>query len=146
MTSLTPEMWCEPSRPTAIERGPTIRAVSPVCCAVIDSMKHEVIYTIKLTGELVRPMGVVAAPDGKHIFVTTGRGKNVVIIETATNKPLASIEVGDRPWGIAVSQDGSTVFTANGPSNDVSIVDVASRTVKGKVKVGDRPWGVVFVP
>jgi YVTN family beta-propeller protein len=114
--------------------------------AVIDAMKHEVIDTIKLTGELVRPMGVVASPDGKLIFVTTGRGKNVVIIETATNKPIASIEVGDRPWGIAVSQDGSTVFTANGPSNDVSIVDVASRTVKGKVKVGDRPWGVVFVP
>ena len=115
--------------------------------AVIDAMKHVVIETIKLTGgQLVRPMGVVASPDGKHIFVTTGRGKNVVIIETATNKPIASIEVGERPWGIAVSADGNTVFTANGPSNDVSIVDVASRTVKAKVTVGDRPWGVVFVP
>jgi YVTN family beta-propeller protein len=91
-------------------------------------------------------MGMVAAPDGKHIFVTTGRGKSVVIVETATNKPIASVEVGERPWGIAVSDDGSTVFTANGPSNDVSIVDVASRTVKAKVTVGDRPWGVVFVP
>ncbi len=64
--------------------------------AVIDSMKHEVLDTIKLTGQLVRPMGVVAAPDGKHIFVTTGRGKGVVIIETATNKPIASVEVGPR--------------------------------------------------
>ncbi len=101
--------------------------------AVIDATKHELIDTIKLTGgQLVRPMGVVAAPDGKHIFVTTGRGKNVVIIETATNKPIASIEVGERPWGIAVSADGNTVFTANGPSNDVSIVDVASRTVKAE--------------
>ena len=109
-------------------------------------MKHEVLDTITLTGQLVRPMGVVAAPDGKHIFVTTGRGKGVVIIETATNKPIASVEVGERPWGIAVSDDGNTVFTANGPSNDVSIVDVASRTVKAKVTVGDRPWGVVFIP
>jgi YVTN family beta-propeller protein len=114
--------------------------------AVIDSMKHTVLQTIKLTGEVVRPMGVVASPDGKFVFVTTGRGKNVIIIETATNKQIASIEVGERPWGIAVSADGNTVFTANGPSNDVSIVDVASRTVKGKVTVGDRPWGIVFVP
>src|SRR4030095_10625814 len=114
--------------------------------AVIDAMKHQVIDTIKLTGEVVRPMGVVASPDGTQIFVTTGRGKNVVIIDTATNKPVASVEVGDRPWGIAVSADGNTVFTANGPSNDVSIVDVPSRTVKAKVMVGNRPWGVVFVP
>src|SRR6187200_2262023 len=32
--------------------------------AVIDAMKHQVIDTIKLTGEVVRPMGVVASPDG----------------------------------------------------------------------------------
>ena len=115
--------------------------------AVIDAMKHTVLETVKLTGgQLVRPMGVVASPDGKFVFVTTGRGKNVVILETATNKQVASIEVGERPWGIAVSPDGNTVFTANGPSNDVSIVDVASRTVKAKVPVGDRPWGIVFVP
>jgi len=115
--------------------------------AVIDAMKHEVLDTIKLEGgPMVGMMDVAASTDGKYIFVTTGRGKNVVMIETATNKPVASIEVGERPWGIAVSPDGGTVFTANGPSNDVSIVDVASRSVKAKVMVGDRPWGVVFVP
>ena len=70
---------------------------------------HKVLQTIQLSGELTRPMGVVAAPDGKRVFVSTGRGKNVVVIDTATNMPTASIEVGDRPWGIAVSrrrQDG----------------------------------------
>ena len=114
--------------------------------SVIDAMKHQVLQTIQLTGELVRPMGAVVSADGSRLFVSTGRGKNVVIIDTATNMPIASIEVGERPWGIAVSPDGKTVFTANGPSNDVSIVDVESRTVKGRVKAGDRPWGLVFVP
>ena len=109
-------------------------------------MTHSVLNTITLTGELVRPMGAVAAPDGSHVYVSTGRGKNVVAIDARTNQPVATIEVGDRPWGIAVSADGRTVFTANGPSNDVSIVDVESRAVKARVKVGDRPWGVVFVP
>jgi YVTN family beta-propeller protein len=41
-------------------------------------------------------ISVVAAPDGKSIYVTTGRGQGVVIIDTATNKPVASIEVGGR--------------------------------------------------
>ena len=112
----------------------------------IDAQKHVVLKTIQLTGQLVRPMGGAAAPDGKLVFITTGRGKNVLIIDTATQEAVASIEAGDRPWGIAVSSDGKTVFTANGPSNDVTIIDVDSRMVKAKVKVGERPWGVLFVP
>ncbi len=113
---------------------------------VVDAMKHTVLDVIKLTGEMVRPMGAVTSPDGAYVFISTGRGRHVVIIDTKTNQPVGSIQVGDRPWGIAVSPDGKTVFTANGPSNDVSIVDVESRSVKATVKVGDRPWGVVFVP
>jgi YVTN family beta-propeller protein len=91
-------------------------------------------------------MGAVASPDGRQIFVTTGRGKTVVVIDTTTNMPVATIEVGERPWGLDISRDGRTVFTANGPSNDISIVDVATRTVTAKVTVGQRPWGVLFVP
>ena len=86
-------------------------------------------------------MGVIASADGKHVFVTTGRGKSVVIIDTATNKVVGSVEVGERPWGIAATSDGKMVFTANGPSNDVSFVDMPNRKVIARVKVGDRPWG-----
>jgi YVTN family beta-propeller protein len=114
--------------------------------SVVDAMKHRVLSTIQLTGELVRPMGAVVSDDGKWLFVSTGRGKHVVIVDTTKNEPVASIEVGDRPWGIAVSPDGQTVYTANGPSNDVSIVDVATRTVKTKIKAGDGPWGVALIP
>jgi YVTN family beta-propeller protein len=78
--------------------------------------------------------------------VTTGRGKTVAVVDTATNMQVAAIEVGERPWGIDISRDGRTLFTANGPSNDVSIVDVATRAVTAKVSVGQRPWGVLFVP
>ena len=114
--------------------------------AVVDAMAHKVIQTIPLEGQMVRPMGVIASGDGRYVFVSTGRGKSVVTIDTATNKPIGVVEVGERPWGIAASADGRTVFTANGPSNDVSFVDVASGTVTARVAVGERPWGVAFVP
>ena len=78
--------------------------------------------------------------------MTTGRGKTVAIIDTATNTRVGSVEVGTRPWGVAISKDDKTLFTANGPSNDVSFVDVQSRAVKARVKVGDGPWGALFVP
>ena len=77
--------------------------------------------------------------------MSTGRGKRVFIIDTATNKVLNSIEVGPRPWGIALSADGNTLYTANGPSNDVSVVDLQSASVKQRVPAGKSPWGVVFL-
>jgi YVTN family beta-propeller protein len=123
-----------------------VSAENGAAVIVVDAMTHTPIETIKLEGgDLVRPMGVIASADGKQVFVTTGRGKSVAIIDTATNKAIGAVEVGERPWGIAATMDGSMVFTANGPSNDVSFVDVANRTVVAKVKVGDRPWGVVFL-
>jgi YVTN family beta-propeller protein len=114
--------------------------------AVVDAARHALVKTIALSGADARPMGVVAAPDGRQVYVTTGRGKTVVILDTSTNKPVGEIEVGQRPWGIAVSPDGATLYTANGPSNDVSIVDIARRTVTARIKVGDSPWGLVLAP
>jgi YVTN family beta-propeller protein len=68
------------------------------------------------------------------------------VVDTATNRHIGSIEVGQRPWGIAISGDDRTLFTANGPSNDVSLVDVARRSVTARVKAGQGPWGVLFLP
>ena len=79
------------------------------------------------------------------MFVTTGRGRTLVILDAATNTEVGAVDVGDRPWGLAVSPDGRTVFTANGPSNDVSFVDVERRAVIARVPTGDRPWGVAVV-
>jgi len=113
---------------------------------VVDAMAHTPIETIKLDGgDLVRPMGVVSSADGKQVFVSTGRGKSVVIIDTATNRVTGAIEAGERPWGIAATADGRFVFTANGPSNDVSIVDIPDRKVVARIPVGDRPWGLVYL-
>jgi YVTN family beta-propeller protein len=113
---------------------------------VIDTAAHRVITRIALTGEGVKPMGVVASPEGQFVYVTTGRGGSVVKIDTRTNAPVATLQVGERPWGIAISRDGRTLYTANGPSNDVSFVDTGTWTVSARVRVGERPWGLVVVP
>ena len=73
-------------------------------------------------------MSVILSADATKAYVSTGRGKRVFVIDTATNMVTASFEVGDRPWGIALSPDGKMLYTANGPSNDVSVVDLASQT------------------
>lgn len=112
---------------------------------VIDNVKRAVLQRLPLAGKGAKPMGVEGSPDGKHVFVTTGRGRTLVILDAATNKEVGAVDVGVRPWGLAVAPDGRTVFTANGQSNDVSFVDVERRAVIARVATGDRPWGVAIV-
>jgi YVTN family beta-propeller protein len=90
-------------------------------------------------------MGIVLSPDARRAFVTTGRGRTVVAIDTATDTVVATVQdVGTRPWGISISPDGKTLYTANGPSNDVSVIDVATMTITAKIKGGESPWGVAI--
>ena len=112
--------------------------------SVIDTAAQEATHTINL-GEGLKPMGQAMSRDGSRLYVSTGRGKQVVIIEPSTEKILASFEAGQRPWGIALSPDEKLLFTANGPSNDVSVIDVATRTVVKKIPAGNRPWGVLVL-
>jgi YVTN family beta-propeller protein len=95
-----------------------------------------------------RPMGVVFDPARKRVYVSTGRGGAVAVVqeEGSGGKLLKEIPVGARPWGIALSRDGRQLYTANGPSDDVTIVDTSSLSVVKKVPVGKGPWSVVVGP
>ena len=116
--------------------------------------KFSIVDTAKLvvTGEVelgkagdIKPMGMAVSNDGAKLFVSTGRGKKVFVVDTATNKIDTSFEVGDRPWGIGLSPDGKFLYTANGLSNDVSVVDLATNMVVKKIMSGGRPWGIAIV-
>jgi YVTN family beta-propeller protein len=109
-------------------------------------VKNEAVQTISL-GEpgKIKPMSVLISPDGATLYVSTGRGHKLFVIDTAANKVTASQEIGERPWGIDLSPDGRTLFSANGPSNDVSVVSLGGLSVTKKVKVGDGPWGIAVL-
>jgi YVTN family beta-propeller protein len=113
---------------------------------LLDTVKNEKMQAIPLGAPgQIKPMGLELSPDAGRLYVSTGRGRKVFVVDTATNKAVSSFEVGQRPWGIAVSPDGKTLFTANGPSNDVSVVDIESQTVTKKIQVTGSPWGVLII-
>ncbi|MEP7242639.1 MAG: beta-propeller fold lactonase family protein [Gammaproteobacteria bacterium] len=94
-------------------------------------------------GKDERPMSVRLDAKHNRLYVSTGRGGKVVVIDiSGTPKKIQDVAVGTRPWGIALSADGSRLYTANGPSNDVSVVDTATLKVIKKIPVGKSPWGV----
>jgi YVTN family beta-propeller protein len=93
-----------------------------------------------------RPMAVVLDAKRNRLFMSTGRGGTVAVIDLKGPTLTTEIKVGTRPWGTALSEDGRWLYTANGPSNDVSVIDTATlRTVK-TIAVGKSPWGVVVGP
>ena len=93
-----------------------------------------------------RPMAVVLDEPRARLYMSTGRGGTVAVVDLRGPTLMTEVKVGTRPWGIALSGDGRRLYTANGPSNDVSVIDVATlRTVK-TIPVGRSPWGVVIGP
>ena len=95
-----------------------------------------------------RPMGVVFDAARRRVYVSTGRGGTVAVVQQdgAGGKLIKEIPVGARPWGIALSHDGRRLYTANGSSNDITVVDTSSLSVLEKVPVGKGPWGIVLSP
>jgi YVTN family beta-propeller protein len=93
-----------------------------------------------------RPMAVVLDARKSRLYMSTGRGGTVAVIDPAGPKLLKEIPVGTRPWGIALSADGRRLYTANGPSNDVSVVDAETLSVTSKIPADKSPWGIVLGP
>jgi YVTN family beta-propeller protein len=92
-----------------------------------------------------RPMGLALSPDDKTLYVTTGRGGSLAVIDVAERKQTRSFDgVGNRPWGVTTSADGAFAYTANGTSHDVSIINVATGNVDRRVTTGGLPWGIVI--
>ncbi|HTV51025.1 MAG TPA: beta-propeller fold lactonase family protein, partial [Steroidobacteraceae bacterium] len=77
---------------------------------------------IKLPHPLDRPMGIVLDPRRRLLYVSTGRGGNIAVIDYERRRLIAEVPVGARPWGIALTRNGRLLLSANGPSNDVSVL------------------------
>lgn len=114
---------------------------------VFGTADHQVLNTWSLGDpKLVRPMGI-ASPDGRRLYVTTGRYGALLEVDAGSGNVTRTIEkVGQRPWGLALSADGSRAYTANGPSGDVSVVDLGTGQVAARIATGGSPWGIATGP
>jgi YVTN family beta-propeller protein len=101
---------------------------------IFDTANEQPLQTLPIVLEGARPqrpMGAVATQDGKHLYVSTGRGGAVAVLDVEHRKLDHFIkDVGARPWGIALSPDGKRLYTANGPSHDISIIELASGKIQ----------------
>jgi YVTN family beta-propeller protein len=82
----------------------------------------------------------------KYAYITNSGATTVSVIDTATNKVTATVNVGSNPYGVAVNPKGTKVYVASDVNDAVSVIDTATNKVTAKVKVGSNPWGIAVNP
>jgi YVTN family beta-propeller protein len=92
----------------------------------------------------VKPKGVLLSPDEKTLYISTGRGNSIAVVDAETLEVKNTIPVGTRVWGIALSKDGTRLYACNGVSGTLSVVDTVAQKEIATVEVGSMPWGVVL--
>jgi YVTN family beta-propeller protein len=71
--------------------------------------------------------------------VTNQDDSTVSVLDTATLKSVAVIEVGDKPEGITTHPNGQQVYVANWFDNNVSVIDVKTLKVINTINTGEGP-------
>lgn len=95
------------------------------------------------------PIQVYATPDASKVFVALQGSKaapnnKVAVIDTTTDKVIATVTAGIGAHGVAVNSKGTSAFVTNVNDGTVSVIDTASLEVTATYKVGRGPNGISF--
>ncbi len=110
--------------------------------SVIDLKTRKVVETIdaKLFGANRLKFSI----DGKLALISSLRGGDLVIYDTATRKEFKRIPIGHGAAGIQLDPDGTRAFVACTPDNYVAVIDLKTFTVSSKLDVGGEPDGLAW--
>lgn len=90
-------------------------------------------------GEFAFTAGIAVTPDGGRLYVAENLSNKVAVIDLASQKVTAKIDVGEYPYDCLASNDGKRVYVSNWGSRSVAVIDVATGTVIRNVATGDHP-------
>lgn len=116
--------------------------------SVVDTSTMRVTKTIPVTAG--PPRFLAFAPDGRRAYVSIFNDARSIralcVLDTATNKIVATIPMRTRPFLAAVSPDGRWLYVPNHDSGAVSVIDTATDRVTNEIKVKANPHWVEFSP
>jgi len=89
--------------------------------------------------------GLELTPDERELWVTSCGTDTMYVFDTAGQKIVGKVRVGQGPNWVTFSRDGRYCCVSNVLSDDVSIIDVAGRKEVARIKVGPQPKRLVAV-
>jgi YVTN family beta-propeller protein len=132
--------------PVPADKGPVAVAVSPKGHRVfVASLDGGIVALDAAPGDVLLKSHQVSAPtgtdsgptdlavsaDGRRLYVPKVNSRTVSVIDTTTNRALASITTSDNPGGVAVSPSGRRLYVASHDGSTVSVFDTKTYKVVG---------------
>src|ERR671930_2572753 len=87
-----------------------------------------------------------AAWSQPRAYVSNEQSNDITGIDTATDKVVATVPVGERPRGIRLSADGKRLYVALGDEDRIAVVDTAGLQVVEKIAAGTDPESFALSP
>ncbi len=85
--------------------------------------------------------GIDVIPGGRFVATVAIGGKDVVLIDQKTLKPVRTVEVGNGPHGVRASADGRWLYVGLTGDNEIAVMDMQTFQVVHKVATdGDFPF------
>ncbi len=104
---------------------------------------------VALFAVLAMGLGLMSRPAEAAPFAYAPNflGGNVSVIDTATNKVVATVPVLYEALGVAVAPDGKHAYVTSDSCNSVLVIDTATNTVEvDTIPVGTFPFGIAVTP
>ncbi len=105
------------------------------------------------TYKVVNKIKIGGGPRWDYVFIDStnhrlyvSHGTQTEVIDTTTDKLIATIPDTKGVHGIAVANDLGKGFTSNGTSNDATIFDLKTSKPVGSVKTGANPDAIIYEP
>lgn len=108
--------------------------------SVIDLASKKV--TASLDAQIFASNRLKFTPDGKLVFITSLRGGDLIIYDTASRREHKRVHIGHGAAGILMDPVGGRAFVACTPDNFVAVVDLKNLEVTGHIDVGGGPDGL----
>ena len=93
------------------------------------------------------PTALAASPDGKSLFIACATANQVLVFDTARNRPDRAISLPASPQGLALSRDGARLFVAcAAPASWVVVWDVPSAKILDQIPARHTALAPVLSP
>ena len=79
-----------------------------------------------------------------RLFIS--RGTHVMVVDTATGKPVGDVPNTPGIHGIAIVTDAGRAYTSNGRDNSATYFDLKTLETKGKVQTAEGPDAILYDP
>ena len=84
--------------------------------------------------------------DGTHLYIANEDAGTATVLEIASGRTIAELEVGGEPEGVTTSPDGQFVYVTSEEDNQVSVIEAATNRLVTQFAVGPRPRDSAFSP